>query len=90
MPNGFCLIQIPFYGFVANVSISHDTHMHSMRPRLMGFRFLQRARAKPSFGTVKSSILMLKRTDDICQFYNYPGDRRNEESRSGVLCFFLL
>jgi len=39
MLNGFCPIQVPFYGFVANVSISHDAHTHSMRLRLMGFRF---------------------------------------------------
>ena len=23
MPNGFCPIRVPFYGFMANVSISH-------------------------------------------------------------------
>jgi len=86
MPNGFCPIQVPFYGFMANVSISHDTHTHSMRLRPS----LQRAQAKPSFGTAKLSILMLKRTDDICQFYNYPGNRLDEESWSGVPCFFLL
>jgi hypothetical protein len=72
IPNGFCPIQVPFYGSMANVSISHVTYTHLMR--LMGSNFLQRAQAKPSFGTVKLSILILKRTDGISQFYNYPGN----------------
>ena len=51
IPNGFCPIRAPFYGSMANVSISHDTYTHLVR--LMGSNFSQRAQAKPSFGTVK-------------------------------------
>ena len=39
-----------------------------------GSNFPQRAQAKLFFGTVKLSILILKRTDGISQFYNHPGN----------------
>ena len=73
IPNGFCPIQVPFYGSMANVSISESRHLYAF-DGTDGSNFPQRAQAKLFFGTVKLSILILKRTDGISQFYNHPGN----------------
>ena len=57
-PSGNRQVKVPFYGFMASVSVSLETHTYSIR--LIGISLPQRVQGRPSFGTFNRSIFLLQ------------------------------